>query len=404
MQFFQFTVLSLGFLCLHTTAGQASQCSGLNETPTDNNPCCSGYAPSHYRYSRGDSLHTKCQKLKWQDEFDFMDYTKWTVYEGNNPSNVEKQYYANKEGEYHYVKDGVLNLVAKRNPVENNPYDWVNRSWTSARLDTLHKHGFLYGRIETRVRTKDIKGAFSAVWMLGAGNGGEKNWPANGEIDIMEYHWDFANTPNKIAQPQTLHMPCCSEGQAKSYYGTVADVVEWTTFTIDWYPDRIEFISDGFHHETYHKPQGKDLLECPHPNANWCYSDTKNPFFLIVNMAIGAEWGSQPPADVNEMLFEVDYIRIFENGATDGTAEPPTTATPSVPITQPSTSSPDCLTVKKESDHPSCFADITFAMSDGIHGHPEWYEGSGLTGKSSMWEFQDFLFKSKKCPKPCEDI
>eukprot|EP00122_Pirum_gemmata_P005669 Pgem_evm1s5169 len=65
-----------------------------------------------------------------------------------------------------------------------------------------------------------------------------------------------------------------------------------------------------------------------------------------------------------------------------------------------------CLTVKSASDHVSCFKDIEFAMSpDGIIGNTQWYAGSGLTVKSSMWEFQKFLSEQadKKCPTPCEE-
>jgi hypothetical protein len=64
--------------------------------------------------------------------------------------------------------------------------------------------------------------------------------------------------------------------------------------------------------------------------------------------------------------------------------------------------------VAKQSCHDAvspekCYVSVTWAMSDGIWQHPEWYEG--VTGMSTFKEFQAKLNSMGQgdCPRPCED-
>lgn len=53
----------------------------------------------------------------------------------------------------------------------------------------------------------------------------------------------------------------------------------------------------------------------------------------------------------------------------------------------------------------ACHEDIIWAMTDGINGKPEDYEGSGLTPNSSYVEFQTYLsgLGSSTCVDPCSE-
>eukprot|EP00930_Biecheleria_cincta_P037159 TRINITY_DN2549_c0_g1_i1.p1 TRINITY_DN2549_c0_g1~~TRINITY_DN2549_c0_g1_i1.p1 ORF type:complete len:883 (-),score=122.10 TRINITY_DN2549_c0_g1_i1:263-2854(-) len=57
-----------------------------------------------------------------------------------------------------------------------------------------------------------------------------------------------------------------------------------------------------------------------------------------------------------------------------------------------------CHTAK---DGEKCFELVSWAMSDGIHAHPEWY--GNLTQDSSFEDFQQVLHNSRKCPIPCRN-
>ena len=67
-------------------------------------------------------------------------------------------------------------------------------------MTTKGKREFLYGKIEARIKIPVGQGLWPAFWMLGA-NIDQVDWPACGEIDIMEHintdsllygtlHWD----------------------------------------------------------------------------------------------------------------------------------------------------------------------------------------------------------------------
>eukprot|EP00438_Fugacium_kawagutii_P022907 Skav224169 [mRNA] locus=scaffold2007:357728:362942:+ [translate_table: standard] len=57
-----------------------------------------------------------------------------------------------------------------------------------------------------------------------------------------------------------------------------------------------------------------------------------------------------------------------------------------------------CQTAKQGS---SCWNEVQWAMSSGIHSHPEWYPG--LTANSGREEFQELVHQNnpRKCPLPC---
>ena len=71
----------------------------------------------------------------------------------------------------------------------------MTKNYTSARLNS--KFAFTYGRVDVRAKLPIDLGTWPAIWMLGKNineNGaywdpvfGTTNWPACGEVDIMEH-------------------------------------------------------------------------------------------------------------------------------------------------------------------------------------------------------------------------
>mmetsp|Transcript_17444 Transcript_17444/g.60919 ORF Transcript_17444/g.60919 Transcript_17444/m.60919 type:complete len:304 (-) Transcript_17444:179-1090(-) len=59
-----------------------------------------------------------------------------------------------------------------------------------------------------------------------------------------------------------------------------------------------------------------------------------------------------------------------------------------------------CLLCRTARAGDQCFTDVTWAMTVGIHQHPEWY--GNLTELSKFEAFQEYLAAEKPCPRPCD--
>ena len=143
--------------------------------------------------------------LVWSDEFTGngpLDPKDWG-YEGGFVRNRELQWY---QPENARRVNGVLVIEGRREHRPNPKYvapsttdgavapnasrrAWVTREfidYTSASVNTRGKHAWLYGRFEVRARIDVRTGSWPAFWALGT----RGVWPANGEIDIMEFYDD----------------------------------------------------------------------------------------------------------------------------------------------------------------------------------------------------------------------
>src|SRR5688572_4705538 len=136
----------------------------------------------------GCSLHLPAQKLVWSDEFDYSglpDSSKWGN-EVGHVRNSELQYYTDRDTNNQLVRNGYLELVARRDSFGGFAY-------TSASINTKGKFSFTYGRMEARMKLPRGQGLWPAFWTLGA-NIDLVGWPSCGEIDVMEH----INSEDKI--------------------------------------------------------------------------------------------------------------------------------------------------------------------------------------------------------------
>ncbi len=228
-------------------------------------------------------------KAIWADEFNVNgapDATKW-VYDIGTGSwgwgNNEAQYYTNR-AENIKVENGVLKIISKKENFSGSNY-------TSARIKTQGKFSFKYGKVEIKAKLPEGRGTWPALWMLG-NNITTAGWPACGEIDIMEH---VGNMPNKIHG--TLHFPNFSGGNAvtKSINITNASS-EFHIYTLDWRADTIQFYVDGILYHTF---------------TNTASLPFNQNFFLIINSAMGGNFGGTIDPNFVSSTFEIDYIRVF---------------------------------------------------------------------------------------------
>jgi len=194
--------------------------------------------------------------------------------------------------------DGHLHIVARQ------PSPGV---YTSARLKSEGLQSFQYGRIEARIRMPRGQGFWPAFWMLGD-DISKVEWPACGEIDIME---------SVGSKPSTNYGSIHGKGFTGTKIGTPYDLPNgakfadaFHTFGILWSPKLIKFYVDN--------PANVYATYTPAslPSGGvWPFDARK--FFFILNVAVGGSWPGSPDASSvfpQEML--VDYVRVYaEPGA-----------------------------------------------------------------------------------------
>jgi beta-glucanase (GH16 family) len=241
---------------------------------------------------------TNVNKLIWADEFNYKglpDSTKWN-YEvgGQGWGNNELQFYTANDSSNAFVQKGTLKIKALKQNKEN-------RAYTSARLVTKGKAEFTYGKIEIRAKLPSGKGVWPAIWMLGK-NIEQAGWPTCGEIDIMEHVGYMPDSVFGTIHTEAYnHMKGTQKGKGifiKNPY------TQFHIYTIDWTPEKIDFMVDG---KLYNQIKNEHLT-----TKEWAFDQ---PFYLIMNLAIGGNWGGKMGVDdsICPAVMELDYVRIFKN-------------------------------------------------------------------------------------------
>jgi len=228
--------------------------------------------------------------LVWSDEFDVAgapDASKWGYDVGTGSGgwgNQELQYYTSR-ADNALVSNGTLKIIAKKESFSGSAY-------TSARLISMNKFSFKYGKVEARAKMPAGGGTWPAIWMLGA-NINTASWPACGEIDIMEH---IGNTPNKIYG--TVHYPGYSGGNAVGGTTTITNATtEFHKYGVEWTSAFIKFSVDDVVYFNFAN------------NANLPFNQN---FFLLLNVAMGGNFGGNIDPAFSTATMEVDYVRVYQ--------------------------------------------------------------------------------------------
>ena len=252
--------------------------------------------------------------LRWADEFNEAAGTppnpnNWKHEVGDGTlngipgwGNSEFEYYTNDPE--NASTDGNGNLRIRLTAVNTETTDLVCYygpcRYTSARLITQDRAAFQYGKIEARMKLPAGEdGLWPAFWALGT-DIREVGWPQTGEIDIMEY---VSRIPNEIFG--TLHGPGYSGGAS---YGKTVSIPNLTddfhTYAVEWRENHIIWYVDGV---KFHEARNTDAFL---NGKEWVYN---HPFFLLLNVAIGGNFGGTISPDLTfpqDTL--VDYVRVYQ--------------------------------------------------------------------------------------------
>jgi len=249
--------------------------------------------------------------LVWSDEFSGTGpissdlwFHQTQLPAGGSWFNNEQQHYTNRI-ENSSVANGFLKIVAKKESFTNQGF---TKQYTSARLNS--KFAFTYGRVDARAKLPTGAGTWPAIWMLGkninepggffSSQFGTTNWPATGEIDIME-HW--GNNPNVIHG--SIHTTSSSGSTINTKTINVSQVsTTFHIYSIIWDEEKIQFLVDDVPFYTYN-PTIKNA-------STWPFD---KPQYLLLNIAMGGVGGAIDPAFTQSSM-EIDYVRVYQKGVT----------------------------------------------------------------------------------------
>jgi beta-glucanase (GH16 family) len=248
-------------------------------------------------------------QLAWSDEFKGVggarpDARKWTAEVGGwGWGNKELEHYTAEAKNASLDGRGALVIRALRETLGPEFKCWYGPCrYTSARLITKNKFAQAYGRFEARIKLPYGQGIWPAFWLLGE-DIGTVGWPACGEIDIME---NIGREPGIVHG--TIHGPgftgASGIGAPFTLSGGRRFSDAYHTFAIEWEPQVIRWYVDD---QLYATRTPRDLP----PGAKWVYD---NPFFIILNLAVGGAWPGNPDrttAFPQTML--VDYVRVYKH-------------------------------------------------------------------------------------------
>ena len=236
------------------------------------------------------AVHGQSWNLVWTDEFNSnsINTSNWTFEYGNSGwGNNELEYYTGRPDNAK-VANGNLMIIAKK-----ESYGGAN--YTSARMKTEGLQSFMYGKIEANIKLPSGKGLWPAFWMLG-NDIPLVGWPKCGEIDIMEH----VNTTTSVNGTAHWDINGVHKSSGGIYQGI--DVTQYHLYSVEWSDQSINFFVDG-----------SKYYSVPIQNNVNSTDEFHQPFFIILNLAVGGSWPGNPDSTTPfpDTMF-VDYVRVYQ--------------------------------------------------------------------------------------------
>lgn len=249
--------------------------------------------------------------LKWSDEFsvDGSPSAAWTydlgapLLGGTVWGNSEQQFYTSDSANA-YVSGGELTIQPIAGLPAGAPTN-LGLLASSARIktDTASFYSALnstpYGFYEIRAKVPCLAGAWPAIWMMGKVG----DWPARGEIDIME--WFGRYFASDVNQVQSGVHTTTNHGANSIYQKAQVNSMctQYHNFQMHWTASEILIGVDGVPTFSYKKPANASA-------SNWPFDQ---PAHLILNVAVGGNLGgSVNTANISSMALKVDHVKIWQ--------------------------------------------------------------------------------------------
>lgn len=251
-------------------------------------------------------------KLVWHDEFNSQgkpDSASW-IYENGYVRNQELQWYQSDNAN---CANGLLTIEGRKERVKNSGFvagsaDWRTSKeyaeYSSSSIQTRGHKQWHFGRFEIRAKIDTACGAWPAIWTLGI----SKEWPANGEIDIMEFY-RIKGTPTILANfawGTGNRWVAKWDDLKKPLSDFTASDPDWTKkfhiWRMDWNKDSINlFLDDQLLNTTL-------LSQTLNPDG---FNPFLQPHYLLLNLALGRN-GGDPSKSRFPIKYEIDYVRVYQ--------------------------------------------------------------------------------------------
>jgi beta-glucanase (GH16 family) len=251
--------------------------------------------------------------LLWSDEFSEAagsgpSPSNWVIETGDGCNAAPGCGWGNNESQAYAAcaikqnGSGIMTITAST-PI-GDPTCKTNKTWTSGKFTTYGKKHFGYGYFEARMKMPAGGGTWPAFWTLGS-NISSVPWPRSGELDIMEY---AGNNPNK----STSAAHYANAGGAHEYKSgsktlSTALADDYHTFAMLWLPSEVTFLVDGKPSFILNR-RDTGLTYWPFgPNA----AGVNPKMYLILNLAMGGNYGGQIKGGYSKATFDIDYVRYY---------------------------------------------------------------------------------------------
>ncbi|HWJ26334.1 MAG TPA: glycoside hydrolase family 16 protein [Flavisolibacter sp.] len=246
--------------------------------------------------------------LVWADEFSkngAPDSTSWQFEQGF-VRNEEAQWYQRENA---FCKDGLLVIEARKETRPNPLFvtdskDWrrsrQNIQYTASSINTKGKHEWKYGRFVMRGKIDISSGLWPAWWTLGVAG----RWPANGEIDIMEYY----------RRKLLANIACFGADKKAEWFSNRYSVDSlggklWASRFHIWRMDWDEHAIALFVDDQLLNKVDLDKLENKDGSG---INPFRQPHYMLLNLALGGQNGGDLSTTAFPNQFVVDYVRVYQ--------------------------------------------------------------------------------------------
>lgn len=177
----------------------------------------------------------------------------------------------------------------------------------SGRVNSQGKKSFQYGKIEASIKLpKTNGGLWPAFWMMGDN---DKEWPACGEIDIMEMGEQSgmaAGDSEKQVNTAIHYGPSAAAHEQQYYKANVANSLQdgnYHTYSLDWDENNLTISIDNVKFHTF------DI------SSNTYFHDN---FYILFNLAVGGAFTGI--TDINKLTglkdgqkvnMYIDWVKIL---------------------------------------------------------------------------------------------
>ncbi len=202
-----------------------------------------------------------------------------------------------------------INLIASGQP--------GSQTYTSARIRSNAIFSQAYGLFEFRAKLPSGQGLWPALWMMPENNayGG---WPSSGEIDVMESKGQDTglvqgslHSGNSAATQYVQTQTLLGSGLEPQGFSTT----DWHTYDLEWIPGAngapatIKWFVDGINYETVQG--GWVIPNSASPGDKSAPFD--QPFYVVMNLAVGGNYGGTPNLANGTYTMQVDYVRAYQS-------------------------------------------------------------------------------------------